>query len=131
MRLAKPGGPRSVTVVSGDIHFSYVAEVPLPGLPTGARVNQVVSSPLRNALIPPERGVIRFTLTPLAARLGRILRRSVRGSWTPPHSRLRAGPHFGNNIGRLRFADRGTVTLEQAILDGDEPVLRPMANLDL
>ena len=41
-------------VASGDIHFSYTAKVSVGG--DAARVHQIVSSPIRNALIPPERG---------------------------------------------------------------------------
>ncbi len=131
VELANRPELRTVTVLSGDIHFSYVADVPLSGLEGGNRVNQVVSSPLRNALIPPERGVIRFTLTRFAARLGRLLRRSVRAKNTAPHITLRAGPFFNNNIGHLTFEAEGDVGLEQALVIDDEPGLRPMANLRL
>ncbi len=47
---AGPVGPASVTVIGGDIHHSYLAEVELPG---GAAVYQAVCSPMHNVM--PER----------------------------------------------------------------------------
>lgn len=46
-----PHPPRSVLVLSGDIHFSYTSRVQLPGDDgQGTRVHQLVQSPLRNTL---------------------------------------------------------------------------------
>src|SRR5690606_35621406 len=48
--------PATVSVLSGDIHFSYRARLEFPGdAGVRSRVHQVVSSPIRNALNQPQR----------------------------------------------------------------------------
>ncbi len=94
-------GPSSVVVMSGDIHFSYSAEVPIRG--GGHRVHQIVSSPIRNALIPHERSIMRFTLTRGGTWIGGLLRRLSRGPRTAPGINLTAGPYFANNMVRIRY----------------------------
>lgn len=101
---------RSVVVASGDIHFSYAA--PVPTGEGSAVVWQVVSSPMRNALIPPERGVLRFSLSRVGAALGSLLRRSVRRPDTRPGIRFAVGPFFANNICKLHYTDE---TLELGV----------------
>ena len=114
-----PDPPKSITVASGDIHFSFAAKV-LASTDNGPSVWQVVSSPIRNALIPPERSVMRFTLTKAGRRIGALLRRSVRGRDTRPRLQLRSGPFFANNMSGLRFSTSGVVlTVAQSTLDDD------------
>jgi hypothetical protein len=60
--------PATVTVVGGDVHNAYVAEVSMGRLTeTRARVHQVVCSPFRNPLGPSERRLVNLTKTPVAA----------------------------------------------------------------
>jgi hypothetical protein len=116
--VASPQRPDTVIVVSGDIHFSYTAEVPLGS--THTRVHQVVSSPIRNALIPHERGAMRTTLTPTGRRIGAALRRLVRGPRTAPHINVTSGPFFSNNMCELHY--RGSdvdVTVEHSTSQDD------------
>jgi len=103
-RRADP--PDSIVVASGDIHYSYVARVPLPNI-DGRTVWQVVSSPMRNALIPPERGVMRFTLTRTGRAIGALLRRAVRAPDTRPGMELISGPLFSNNLCVLTYHGSG------------------------
>ncbi len=118
---ATAAGPSSVTVISGDIHFSYLAEVVLP---SGGRVHQVVCSPLRNALSPPERATIRVALSRPGRWIGRVLRRSVRREPPPCHWTLAAGPVFANCVGLATFdGDAAEVCVEQATLDDHRPTL--------
>ncbi len=56
--------PETVTVLSGDVHFGYVAEAAFDGT---SRVRQVVSSPFRQATRAFERWVQRQTMHPIAA----------------------------------------------------------------
>jgi hypothetical protein len=112
--------PPTTVVASGDIHFSYSAQVHIG--PTGARVHQVVSSPIRNALIPPERGVIRFMLSGLGRRAGAALRRLAgRGPSAVPME-TNAGPFFANNMCVIRYrGDDVELVLEQGTpLEGGE-----------
>jgi hypothetical protein len=110
--------PHSVVVASGDIHFTYAARVPLGDV--GAPVWQVVSSPMRNALIPPERGVMRLTLTRTGRRLGGLLRRLVRAPETRPGIEVVAGPLFANNLCELRYdGPRAELSIEHCVADGD------------
>ncbi|NNF54976.1 MAG: alkaline phosphatase family protein [Acidimicrobiales bacterium] len=121
---------RSIVVASGDIHFSYAAQLPRQDR-NDSRVWQVVSSPIRNALIPPERGVMRSTLTPLGARIGDLLRRSVRARRTRPGIDMTAGPFFANNMCELHFrGNEVELVIEQAAPnDNDEPELHQVANV--
>lgn len=115
--------PHSVVIASGDIHFTYAAKVPLHR--AGAPVWQVVSSPMRNALIPPERGVMRFTLTRAGRAAGGLLRRMVRAGNTRPGIEVVAGPLFANNLCELRYdGARAELCIEHCVPDGDgEPDL--------
>ena len=99
--VAADDAPDTVIVVSGDIHFIYTAEVPLGSERT--RVHQVVSSPIRNALIPHERGAMRTSLTPVGRRIGGALRWLARGPRTAPHITMTSGPYFANNMCELRY----------------------------
>ena len=53
--------PATISVLSGDIHFSYHAEICFPAdHAMGAKVHQLVNSPIRNALTGPERTAMRL-----------------------------------------------------------------------
>ena len=144
-----PDPPKSLAIMSGDIHFSYVARVPERALAvaadrpvehgsgsgsgTGPTVWQIVSSPTRNALIPPERGVLRFTLTDAGARIGATLRRLGRGPDTRPGIELKSGPYFANNMCEVHYrGDEVWVTVEHSEPDSDgRPQLSNVATVDL
>ncbi|MEZ5229796.1 MAG: hypothetical protein R2710_24990 [Acidimicrobiales bacterium] len=82
---------------------------------------QVVSSPIRNALIPPERGVMRFTLTTAGARIGAALRRLTRRRPSAVPIDMIAGPHFANNMVLVRYrGDDVGVIIEQSTDDEDD-----------
>ncbi len=115
--VARESPPPTIVVASGDIHFSYSAEVPLGTERT--RVHQVVSSPIRNALIPPERSAMRFTLTRTGRMIGAALRRLSGAGRSAPGITMTAGPFFANNMCELYYAgeDLGLV-MEHATPDG-------------
>jgi hypothetical protein len=115
-RLDDP--PDTVIVASGDIHFSYTAVVPIGTERT--RVHQVVASPIRNALIPHERSIMRFSLTRTGARIGRVLRWMARGPRTAPHIGVTSGPYFANNMAEIHYRGRDVdVTVEHSTPDDD------------
>jgi len=130
--------PRSILVVSGDIHFSYAARVPEFSTPSGPDVWQIVSSPIRNALIPHERSAMRFATTRAGGVVGSALRRSARGSDTRANPEVVAGPYFANNMVQLNYNynddnDCIEVIFEQStsIDDGDDPDLTEVGRLTI
>ncbi len=140
-----PAPPSSLAVISGDIHFSYVAQVSAPALAVAAGrptdthpharlpIWQIVSSPCRNALVPPERGVLRFTLTGAGARIGAALRRLASGPDTRPSIDLRSGPYFANNMCEVHYrGDSVWVTIEHSEPDADgRPQLQAIDTVEL
>jgi hypothetical protein len=125
-----PSAPHAVVVASGDIHYSYAARIPLPD--ADVPVWQIVSSPVRNALIPPERGVMRFALTRPGRWIGAALRRLVRAPDTRPHIQLSAGPLFANNLCEIRFhGAHADLTIEHYLPDGGDPDLAEVRSVSL
>ena len=131
--------PRSIVMASGDIHFSYAARVPQFSGPDGPDVWQIVSSPIRNALIPHERSAMRFSITRAGGIVGSALRQSSRGPDTRPHLDVVAGPYFANNICLVEYArdeqdgDDIEVVFEQStsIDDGDDPDLTEVGRVTI
>lgn len=126
--------PITICILSGDIHFSYVAEATLPNQKAGdSKVYQLVSSPIRNTLDRRKRQVMRFAISPVGRAIGRFLHRSVRSdvvdaTWTLTH-----GPEFANELGALRIDGRSLeLVLERARPDehGD-PILEQVVRAAL
>jgi hypothetical protein len=128
--------PASITVLSGDVHHSYVARADL-GADVRSRVHQVTCSPVHNRVPTALRPLMRFGWGAPAARLGRGLARLA--GLPPPGVRWRrvSGPHFGNAIGQLVHGGRtARVTIERTtprktlvpagdvLLAGDDPAGR-------
>ena len=107
---------RSIAVLSGDIHFAYSSEIHFPiEAGTGTRVFQLVNSPIRNALRPHERILMRFFMSRVARGLGRILRRAVGRKRTSVRWKIDHGPVFANCIGVLDYdGDAAGLLIEQA-----------------
>jgi hypothetical protein len=131
---ARGGPPASVTVIGGDIHHSYLAEVEFPpGTNPRIPVYQAVCSPIHNVL--PDHykrlhqlttsrpgGVLGTSLARLAgARLPRIKWRITQGSWF--HNILSSLEYDGRHA-RIRFA--------RAVCDdADIPHLQSVCQTDL
>ncbi len=114
--------PASITVLSGDVHHAYLAEVDL-GVDAGAasRVHQMVCSPIRNPLEAKERRVIRFASSGAARALGRLLRWSAKAPKATIDWRVVEGPWFDNQIATLRLDGRhAEVRLDKTIEGEDE-----------
>ncbi len=110
--------PDTISVLSGDVHHSYVAEVDF-GTPVRTPVMQLTCSPVHNQVPAVMRPLMRFAWSRLAAQGVRGLARSAgvrRPAWR--WKRL-AGPYFGNAISTLRLAGgTATVTVEGTGKDG-------------
>jgi hypothetical protein len=104
--------PRTVTVLSGDVHFAYLAELSFPPeAEVSSSLHQAVCSPVRNPLGLAERGFLRAASARPTERIARALGRRV-GVPEPEVSwRLVEGQTFDNHV----------ATLE---LDGDGALLR-------
>jgi hypothetical protein len=125
--------PATTSVLGGDIHFAYVADVRLGRAAGSPRVRQLVSSPMRNALATTERSAIRFVSSRSGAALGRLLARLAGRPRPAHHFTPLNGPFFNNNIGLLTFVSptEGRVTIEQASDDDGQPVLTVVAESTL
>ncbi len=119
----------SISVLSGDVHHSYVARARFPGVPAGAPVHQLTCSPVHNQVPWYLRPVFRGAWSRGGAALGRALSRLARVpapglTW----DRL-TGPYFGNAVGTLLHTDRTAhVSIDGAQPDG---TLAPVASTDL
>jgi phosphodiesterase/alkaline phosphatase D-like protein len=98
--------PATVTILSGDVHTTYVAKIDLGPGSGQSRVNQVVCSPFRNPLNLHERRVVRLTGSRVAAVIFSALARACR---VPPSSAtwtFSAPRTFENSIGELELDKR-------------------------
>lgn len=105
--------PASVLIVSGEVHYGYVAAVDVPD---AAPIIQLVSSPLRNPASRRLRRLHRISMTPLTATAGSLLAR-LAGAPSPRHrGRRTAGPWFRNLVTTLELAGRqARVTVERTL----------------
>lgn len=122
--------PETVTFLSGDVHFSYVAEVERT---SGSRIVQAVCSPIRNPLPRLMRYFGAVMAYGLASPVGALVARSARVP-DPPFRWTRVeGPWFNNNLASLEVAPDGLKLWWQTgvVEDGDElhPRLQEVASL--
>lgn len=122
--------PQTVTVLSGDVHFGYVAEADLGG---SSRVRQVVSSPFRQATKPFERWAQRNTLHPVATTLCRGLLATTPKAKPTFDWKVTEGPWFDDHLVVLAVdGPRAAITFEVAGLDDElHPTLHQLAERDL
>jgi hypothetical protein len=130
----EPPAPSTINILSGDIHFSYVAAVDFPErFGVTSHVNQLVSSPIRNALVPRERAAIRFAISRSGKWIARALRRTARRHRTDLRWRMTHGPVFANVLGAATFdGPKAKVLVEQATADENgDPLLAVVIEADL
>ena len=120
--------PASVTLVGGDIHNAYVAEVSLGRRDTTrSRVHQLVCSPFRNPLGPKERRLVGLTSTTVVAGALRGLARLAGVRPPTVRWRYRAGPTFHNSIGIVELnGRRAEVTIFRSEVGEDADSLQPL-----
>jgi hypothetical protein len=121
--------PATLTFLSGDVHFSYLARV----APLGeTRVAQAVCSPVRNPLERPIRWANAVLRTRGAVRATRALAR--RAGVRPPAWRwaLTEGPWFENAIATIDIdGERAEVRWETPVRRGDDVTLELLAEAQL
>ena len=104
--------PASITLIGGDVHTAYVAEVAL-GDGQRSRVHQVVCSPFRNPLDPRERRMVRLMST-RAAGAARGRSRARPASRRPAADwRFPSGPTFDNSVAVLELETAGRADHDQ------------------
>jgi PhoD-like phosphatase len=96
--------PATVTVISGDIHHSYLAAVELPaGTPAGSAVYQAVCSPMHNALPRRLRRAQQLATSPAGQLAGRALARLAGVGKPQLRWRITHGPWFSNMLAQLEY----------------------------
>ena len=122
--------PRTVTFLSGDVHFSYLAEVERQH---GSRIVQAVCSPMRNPL---PRFLRWFSVVMSygpATPLGAAAAHSAKVPDPPFRWRTVKGPWFDNNLALLEEgADGLTMTWHRGVVEGGDerhPRLEEVASL--
>ena len=104
--------PVSITILGGDVHTTYVADVDLGTTSGDAHVRQVVCSPFRNPLAVRERRIVKITGSRATAKVFSLLARlagveAMKLTW-----KLTTARTFDNSIGQLELDGRGaSVTL--------------------
>ena len=133
--VARPGRhpsadpPMTVTLVSGDVHFSYRSRAVLAERPDAAhpvsRVHQIVNSPIRNVLSTRERRVIKAGLSRVGELVGRALRRSAGARRDSTPWNVEDGPFFANHMCLIELGRHDArMVLERAEPDAEgRPVL--------
>jgi hypothetical protein len=140
-RLSEHGQPPfSVTLISGDIHHSYLASVDLPGAGAGAgrstdasAVYEAVCSPFHQAMPPKMRYAQRLAGTRVSGLIGTAVA-ALAGAHLPGMSwRVTEGPWFANMIATLEFDGRAArIRFDQATADrSGEPSLSAVAEARL
>ena len=99
--------PATITLLSGDVHHAYLADVAFPR-DAGVRsvVSQAVCSPFRNPLDGKERRVVRFGVSRAAHVIGRALARTAGVRDPDIRWRISDGPWFDNQVATLELHDR-------------------------
>jgi hypothetical protein len=127
--------PASITLLGGDIHQAYLAEVEFrPSAKVQSKVYQAVCSPFRNPLGRRERALLNAgRRSRLLARLARRLARAARVSDPEIRWRMVQEPTFDNQLATLRLDGRhARLTIERAQAgDRDRPQLEPSLDRQL
>jgi PhoD-like phosphatase len=126
--------PATVTVISGDIHHSYLAAVDFPaGTDPRSAVYQAVCSPIHNVL-PRSFRRTQQLVTSRAGELAGAALAALAGVRRPGlRWRITRGPWFHNMLAALEFdGRRSRLRLDRAVRDGEGPPrLQPVTEADL
>ena len=119
--------PQTVTFLSGDVHFSYIAEIDRS---SGSRILQAVCSPIRNPLPRALRFATVVMSYGVASPIGSLVARSVKVPKPPFAWTSIKGPWFDNNLAVLEDTDGGLrLRWATGVTDGDPnaPQLKEVA----
>jgi hypothetical protein len=111
--------PASITVLSGDVHHAYLAELAFRGSDgVESAVWQAVCSPYRNALDDRERRMIELGDARGPALVFRVLARLAGVRREPVRWRLVEGPYYDNQVATLTIEGRSAqLRLERTVGD--------------
>ncbi|GLY94609.1 alkaline phosphatase [Actinoplanes sp. NBRC 103695] len=111
--------PETISVLSGDVHHSYVAKADLgPGVTTP--VHQLTCSPIHNQVPAFMRPLMRFSWSRAAARVTRTMAEKAGVPEAPLRWQRLAGPYFGNAVSTLRHRGaHAEMTIEGTSPDGE------------
>ncbi len=114
---SRDDAPATLTFLSGDVHFAYLAEARFPASRgVRAKVFQAVCSPIRNPLPSAVSIGQRFACSRLAGGIGRALARAARVARPELAWRVEGGPAFGNEVATLHLDGRtALLTVEKAV----------------
>ena len=99
--------PASITILSGDVHHAYLAEVAFRKTSNvESPVYQAVCSPFRNPLDDRERAVVKFGWTKTSHAIGRALSHAAGVRAPDVRWRLVDGPWFDNQVATLELHNR-------------------------
>jgi hypothetical protein len=98
--------PATVLLLSGDVHYAYLADAELPGVDSDTVVVQAVCSPFRHGLSRPMELANRVSFSRLAEAIGAGLTRLGRVPRPPVRWRTRCGPFFDNEVATLDLHGR-------------------------
>jgi len=99
--------PASITVLGGDVHHAYLAEVAFPrGSGIRSSVYQATCSPFRNPLARGERRVMRALASRPAELVGRTMARAAGVPDPPVRWRYSEEPTFDNQVATIDFDGR-------------------------
>ncbi|MFC8850739.1 MULTISPECIES: alkaline phosphatase D family protein [unclassified Micromonospora] len=111
--------PASISVLSGDVHHSYVARARFPGPAVHTPVHQLTCSPIHNQVPAAMRPLMRLGWSPGPAGAARALARCAGVRRPSVRWRKLAGPYFGNAVATLAHTGRtADVTIEGTTGDG-------------
>ncbi|HLM30608.1 MAG TPA: alkaline phosphatase D family protein [Solirubrobacterales bacterium] len=124
--------PAAVTMLSGDVHHAYLAEVAFPrSAGVKSHVWQAVCSPFRNALNRHERFIVHAGNTRAGALLGRGLAQLAGVAREPVRWRLVEGPFYDNQVATLELeGPRARVRLERTVGEPEEDQRRLHTSFD-
>lgn len=117
---AGPGdaAPASISVLSGDVHHSYVARASFPE-PVATPVHQLTCSPIHNQVPAVMRPLLRLGWWRVPSAAARALARCAGLRRPVVYWRRLAGPYFGNAVATLTHTGRAAeVTIEGTTRDG-------------
>ena len=144
-RLSPRGAPpATVTLISGDVHHSYLTAVDLPrtAAPAGpatktSAVYQAVCSPFHQAMPPKMRYAQKLASSKASGLIGAAAA-ALAGARVPKIKwRITKGPWFDNMIATLTYAGPKAVVrfdqavTDQAVTDQAAPRLTPVMETDL
>jgi hypothetical protein len=109
--------PATITVLSGDVHHTYVSEAEYPR-PLASRVYQITCSPIQNTIPLAMRVVFHVGWSHTVERVIHLLDRLTRVPPLPIHWHHPTGPHFGNMLASVTFDGRAaSVRLERSVTE--------------